>query len=317
MQSDKQAIVLEIGARFVKCGLSEERAPRSVQRWELAELLRSHPTVAQCREYLSPQLRRLLFDVLHVNPRHRRFLVCEDVTAPRALRVALMDVLFTHLKAASATVVPSMLMAQFATSFHTALVVDCGWGETRVLPVFKGIPLLYMLTICLDQDPIMDAADACLHAAGQVNLTIPGHLRGDVTEHLFRETHEGSIVSTVAQVIRKLPLDVRAAMTQNLLVIGGTAMLPGFCARLVEELKVTLAAEELSPGKQQQQSPVALVPLYFPRNMASWVGASVYGATDAARRHLISANEYLSTGSGCLPDWMSVAETEDESVRVK
>ncbi|GLD96024.1 hypothetical protein PINS_up004702 [Pythium insidiosum] len=274
IQSDKQAIVLEIGSRFVRCGLSEERAPRSVQRWEVAELVSSHPTVAQCREYLSSQLRRLFFEILHVNPRHRRFLVCEDVTAPRAFRAALMDVLFTHLKAASVTVVPSMLTAQFATSFHTSLIIDCGWKETRVLPVFKGIPLLYMYTSasvgaasCCDvlrgelfkqetttpsiqledvleravfvqpfQDPIMDAADARLHAAGQTHLTIPAHLRGDATEHLFRdtETHEDSIVSTVVHVIRKLPIDVRAAMAQNLLVIGGACMLPARHALLVD-----------------------------------------------------------------------------------
>jgi hypothetical protein len=35
---------------------------------------------------------------MHVNPRHRRFLVCEDVLGPRRLREALVDVLFTDLK---------------------------------------------------------------------------------------------------------------------------------------------------------------------------------------------------------------------------
>lgn len=33
--SEKNALVLEIGTKFIKCGLSEERAPRGVLRWEV------------------------------------------------------------------------------------------------------------------------------------------------------------------------------------------------------------------------------------------------------------------------------------------
>ena len=49
------------------------------------------------------------------------------------------------------TLVPSMLTVLYATANHTALVVDCGWAETRLLPVFKGIPLpyLYQSKYCL------------------------------------------------------------------------------------------------------------------------------------------------------------------------
>lgn len=36
--SEKSALVLEIGSKFVKCGLSEERAPRGVLRWEVLSM---------------------------------------------------------------------------------------------------------------------------------------------------------------------------------------------------------------------------------------------------------------------------------------
>lgn len=42
------------------------------------------------------------------------------------------------------TLVPGVLAALYATASHSALVVDCGWAETRVLPVFKGIPLQHL-----------------------------------------------------------------------------------------------------------------------------------------------------------------------------
>lgn len=36
-----------------------------------------------------------------------------------------------------------------------------------------------------------------------------------------------SIVDGIVQVLKKTPLDVRAAMLENLLFVGGTAMIPG------------------------------------------------------------------------------------------
>lgn len=33
--SDKSALVLELGGRYVRCGISGERAPRCVTRWEV------------------------------------------------------------------------------------------------------------------------------------------------------------------------------------------------------------------------------------------------------------------------------------------
>lgn len=78
---------------------------------------------------------------LRVNPSHRRFVVCEELVGPRAFRDALLDVLFSTLRAASVALVPASLVALYATPHHTALVVDCGWSEARVLPVFKGMPM--------------------------------------------------------------------------------------------------------------------------------------------------------------------------------
>lgn len=48
------------------------------------------------------------------------------------------------MQVASVTFVPSVVTALYATSNHTALVIDCGWSETRVLPIFKGFPLQYL-----------------------------------------------------------------------------------------------------------------------------------------------------------------------------
>lgn len=41
--------------------------------------------------------------------------------------------------------------------------------------------------------------------------------------------------------------------------------------------------------------------------MLSWVGASVFAATESARAVAISANDYLGAGSGLVDDWLAVA----------
>lgn len=77
---------------------------------------------------------------------HRRMVVCEDLVLPTVVRESLLELLMTTLKAASVTFVPTMLVALQATGHHTALVVDCGYSETRLLPVYKGLPLQHLYT---------------------------------------------------------------------------------------------------------------------------------------------------------------------------
>jgi hypothetical protein len=50
----------------------------------------------------------------------------------------------------SVTFIPSIYAALYSTSYHSALIIDCGWSETRFLPVYKGTPLFhrYKSKIC-------------------------------------------------------------------------------------------------------------------------------------------------------------------------
>lgn len=45
-------------------------------------------------------------------------------------------------------------------------------------------------------------------------------------QHLF-DDKEQSIVSCITALFQKFPLDIRAPMLENMIVIGGGAMLPG------------------------------------------------------------------------------------------
>ncbi|KAI9993947.1 hypothetical protein PInf_016469 [Phytophthora infestans] len=284
--SEKSALVLELGACYARCGISGERSPRCVERWQVGEMLHKPLSAAEWRQYLYPKLHSLCFERLLVNPTRRRFVVCEDLLLPRVLRETLLSILFDVLKASAVTLVPSMMSVLYATTNHTALVVDCGWVETRLLPVFKGIPLPYLydtvpagsrncceviqreLNSTRDQrmgcsknvthvteamaedileracfaqhkDQLLHVVDAEFETEDNGVLQIPGDLRTEVVEQLLlgdEGTDGTSIVDGIVGVLKRAPVDVRAALLENLLLVGGTAMIPGLAQRVVAEV---------------------------------------------------------------------------------
>lgn len=114
-------------------------------------------------------------------------------------------------------------------------------------------------------------------------------------------------------VIKKIPVDVRAAMLANVFFIGGTAMIPGFPQRVIEELRDALVNDNeyssLASSSVPVQDVAQLMATYFPRNMVPWIGGSIFAATESAKTAAISTQEYTSRGHR-LPDWLSVAELE-------
>ncbi|KAL4159668.1 hypothetical protein PRNP1_000241 [Phytophthora ramorum] len=357
--NDKSALVLELGARYARCGISGERAPRCIVRWQVGDMLQKPLTAADWRQYLYPELHTLCFDLLLVNPTRRRFVVCEDLLLPRVFRETLLSILFDVLKASAVSLVPSMMAVLYGTANHTALVVDCGWAETRLLPVFKGIPLPYLyetvpagsrncceliqreLNTSRDQpmdslktvvtpvteaiaedileracfaqqkNPLPNVVDAEFQTDDNDVLQVPGSLRTGAVEQLLigDESTDGiSIIDGIIQVLKKAPLDVRAAMLENLLLVGGTAMIPGLAQRVMDEVREALHHDNEFASASAAVDRAQLVQTYFPRNMLAWVGGSVYAATESARLSTISSQEYSSSNGTSIPDWLTVAE---------
>ncbi|KAG6967037.1 hypothetical protein JG688_00006498 [Phytophthora aleatoria] len=387
--SDKNALVLELGARYVRYGVSGERSPRCVERWQVGDMLQKPLSSSEWRQYLYPKLHTLCFKcvqcafsiglitvvtntandrLLLVNPSRRRFVVCEDLLLPRVFRETLLNILFDVLNASAVTLVPSMVAVLYATANHTALVVDCGWTETRLLPVFKGVPLPYLyetvpagsrncckviqreLNSSRDQpmdsseivtpateamaediferacfaqqkDPLPNVVDAEFHAQDNDVLQVFEEVlfleifalmqwNNYFLVHCDEGTEGTSIVDGIVQVLKKAPLDVRAAMLENLLLVGGTAMIPGLAQRVAAEVRETLRHDNEFASASTAVDRAQLVQTYFPRNMLAWVGGSIYAATESARVSAISSKEYRSSKGTSVPDWLTVADEE-------
>ncbi|OQS05795.1 kinase [Thraustotheca clavata] len=310
-------------------GLSGERSPRSVIRCDIAEKMLQTPpmTKSQWTEYMGKHLYDICFRELRVTPKGRRFVIVEDLLFPRNLREAIVDVIFTILKAKQLVLVPAITSALYATYQKTALIVDAGWIETRILPVFERMPIIscykttglasqyacaglkghiqsrgtsvedileracFVLPPTTEDNPLQ-VEDADFFSYTSKALKLPGTARHECLEALFTGTDQYiSIPDTIVECIEKCPIDARKALIENIICIGGTSMLPGFRARLQHEL--------------QAEFPSATVlPTLFPPSLMSWVGASIYATTTDAINNSVTLEAYEK--NPIVYDWMEI-----------
>ena len=74
--------------------------------------------------------------------------------------------------------------------------------------------------------------------SGDLNLVLDGSIREQAAEILFETDNDLiSLASMVLDVILQCPIDCRVPLVENLVFVGGTAMLPGLKARLIAEVR--------------------------------------------------------------------------------
>ncbi|GAC99114.1 actin [Pseudozyma hubeiensis SY62] len=80
-------------------------------------------------------------------------------------------------------------------------------------------------------------------------IAIPGWVRERAAELLFESGNDDDpgLIDTTVRAISKLPIDLRRVMCENVLVSGGTAMLPGFANRFRTQLAMAIEKAE-QPG---------------------------------------------------------------------
>ncbi|XP_074603374.1 actin-related protein 10 [Brevipalpus obovatus] len=144
--------------------------------------------------------------------------------------------------------------------------------------------------------------DVKFHLDGSKNLTIPGSLRESVAEILFKNYgEEQSVPSMVLDLLLSCPIDSRRTLASNIIVIGGTAMLPGFHHRLEEEMEYLKSTEA-------RYSKLATIEFLFHKllckeNYASWLGASIQGSLDAVNRASTNKESLQQSGGDSFEDW--------------
>uniref|UniRef100_A0A4W4FK71 Actin related protein 10 n=1 Tax=Electrophorus electricus TaxID=8005 RepID=A0A4W4FK71_ELEEL len=377
---EKTAVVIDLGAAYTKCGFAGETGPRfiipsEIQRHGLQKpikVVQYNINTEELYANLKEFIHTLYFRHLLVNPRDRRVVIIESILCPSHFREMLSKVFFKHFEVPSVLFAPSHLMTIMALGVNSALVMDCGYTETLVLPVYEGIPILsawealplggkaihkiridrvsctihiFFSSGSIPEEVVEDIKvrtcfvsdlqrglkiqeskfnldglagrpspppDADYPLDGEKILHIKGSIRDSVAEMLFeQDNEEKSIATLVLDTLIKCPIDTRKVLSENLVVIGGTAMLPGFLHRLLAEIRLLVEKakyrDALATKSFRIHSPPAKP------NCTAWLGGAIFGALqDILGSRSVSRDYYNQTGR--IPDWCCLSSPPPEPV---
>ncbi|KAL0123243.1 hypothetical protein PUN28_007682 [Cardiocondyla obscurior] len=147
--SDKQMVVFDIGSAYTKFGYAGEVSPRGIIRTEVrcSETKKTRKII----DYKDTEdLYQLLVDFFHllffkyvvISPKDARILLLESPLAVTSFRDTLAKVMFRHFEIGSILFLPSHLATISTLGVDTALVLDVGYQEATLIPIFEGIPIL-------------------------------------------------------------------------------------------------------------------------------------------------------------------------------
>ncbi|XP_036405612.1 actin-related protein 10 [Megalops cyprinoides] len=387
---EKTAVVIDLGAAYTKCGFAGETGPRCIIPSELqrpglqqpVRVVQFNINTEELYSNLKEFIHMLYFRHLLVNPRDRRVVIIESILCPSHFRETLTKVFFKHFEVPSVLFAPSHLMSVMTLGINSALVMDCGYTETLVLPVYEGIPILsawealplagkaihkeleaqlveqctvdtdsstgqsvpavigtiseevvedIKVRTCFVSDlqrglKIQEAKfnlegtaerpapppDVDFPLDGEKILHIKGSIRDSVIEMLFEQDNEEKSVATlVLDALVKCPIDTRKTLSENLVVIGGTAMLPGFLHRLLAEIRLLV-----EKPRYQQALATKTFRVHSPPakpNCTAWLGGAIFGALqDILGSRSVSRDYYNQTGR--IPDWCCLNSPPPESL---
>ncbi|XP_035206210.1 actin-related protein 10-like isoform X2 [Stegodyphus dumicola] len=143
---------------------------------------------------------------------------------------------------------------------------------------------------------------------GEKTLTIPGTLREWAAEILFEQDADNkSIATLILDSLLRCPIDTRRELANNVIIMGGTAMLPGFKHSLLTEVKMLL-----DDPRYSSRLPLKEIKIHNPpakENYVAWLGASAFGGTEAVPSRSITRDQYRQTKY--IPDWSDHKWAED------
>lgn len=169
-RTEDEYVVIEVGARFLRCGFPGESAPRCTlsfgpdqqrrvgdyrqwdpeyslkrrkrkrgQDWgqdhELYRMDLSTVDLGLVEDKFERAMREAYSKYFLLDTKPRRILLAMPPRMPHPLMSTILDVAFTSFQAPSITLMSTPVLATVAAGLRSALVVDIGWEETVVTAV--------------------------------------------------------------------------------------------------------------------------------------------------------------------------------------
>ncbi|XP_038635897.1 actin-related protein 10 isoform X2 [Scyliorhinus canicula] len=136
---------------------------------------------------------------------------------------------------------------------------------------------------------------------GERILHVNGSIRDSVIEILFEQDNEEKSIGTlILDSLLQCPIDTRKQLAENLVIIGGTAMLPGFLHRIMAEIRYLVEKPKYKEVLAAKTFKVHTPPAK--PNTVAWLGGAIFGALqDILGSRSVSKEYYSQTGR--IPDW--------------
>ncbi|KAK7504157.1 hypothetical protein BaRGS_00004461 [Batillaria attramentaria] len=376
---DKNVYIIDLGSAYTKCGLAGETGPRciipsTVKNTRTGQVSRiwDYNSTAELHENLKELLSVLIFRYLLMSPKDKRVVVVESLLCPSEFRDCLAKVLFRHFEVGSVLFAPGHVLSLLTLGSACGLVMDVGYRETLVIPVYEGIPILKawqaipiagkaihrhgriksqllenavvktaehqdqpVATVpeSLTEEILEDIKVRCCfvteYSRGQAIqdvtlrgasasklpklppaveypldgsriVSVSGKIREHTCETLFEQDDDGhSVAALILDSLMQCPVDTRRELSENIVITGGSAMIPGFFHRLKRELDASAAKPPYRDALGTKGFKFLKPPAR--ENYTAWLGGAMVGALETLPSKSLSRDAYLQRGR--LPDW--------------
>ncbi|KAK0411311.1 hypothetical protein QR680_005595 [Steinernema hermaphroditum] len=148
----KAVVVIELGSRYTRIGFAGEFYPREIVRSEVVDphddvvrpVFEDDRTHEQNHRLLHLFFRKIFFKYVLCSVKERRMLIVESLLTSTKKRHQIAAVLFETPTFGPPAILfaPSHLLYTVPFSVNTALVVDVGFSETVLVPVFEGVTMI-------------------------------------------------------------------------------------------------------------------------------------------------------------------------------
>ncbi|KXJ24727.1 Actin-related protein 10 [Exaiptasia diaphana] len=351
---EKNAVVIDIGTAYTKCGFAKEAAPRHIIPSYITHTVNGTTNTEYVFEndkrnpdelyaVLRDFIHMIYFRYLLVNPRDRRVVICESVLCPTLFRETIAKVLFKHFEVPSVLFAPCHLVSLFTLGVPTGIsIIKAVTGiplaaksiheylekqlmDRSLVQIEKGIKPLSSVMASLPEDILEDIKVRTCFVAPKFSgpkdeprpaslvhqvdypldggriLRIEGQIREQTYDILFDgDEEEKSIATALLDSLLMCPIDTRKTLAENIVVIGGTAMAPGFKHRLIQEIYILLQSPQYKDRLfiktvKMHQTPVS-------SNCAAWLGGAIFGSLEILPDRSVTKEQYMQDKK--IPDWM-------------
>jgi len=331
-------LILDIGEAYTKFGFATECSPRMIIPTTFPYSMSQGvlpPSQKQWEVVVLKFFRFLYTERIRVNPSDRKVVVIENPFWTLAFKQAIASTLFS-LKVPGVRFVLGISLPIYITGSDSGLIVDVGFNETRVLPVMDGFPITSalkavpvgmnsvhkrFLSECKQEAELTRAQTETMvlkncfvsgvksdDVKGEVRkenldggrtVDVPYRARATAANTLFGDNEDTfNIARSVVDSLRASSIDSRAALVRNVVLCGGTTMLPGFRRRLLDEVDLILGNDPLVRGLKNKLS---LFESPFPPNIQQFVGASLVSSLEG--QPFIEALEVKVGAPIPIEDW--------------